>query len=676
MKKTIITTLAALLLATGASLAQTGTWKAHMSYYEPQQIVKAGQQLFVRASNDLYSYNLNDHSIRTFDKVNALSDTYINHIAWNSNAQRLIIVYKNQNIDLMDADGNVFNLSSLYSKSIMGDKTVNDIYIYGPYAYLSTGFGIVKVNMSRCEIAESYMLDNSITAVGISDGNIYAQAADGTVLSSSLSKNLIDPHNWAADTAPSGIFDHDQTDWNNYIETVKTLQPGGPKYNNFGFMRFKNNILYTCGGGFEATIDVELPATIQIFDNNEWSHLQDDSIKGYYPGTEASSWKSVDMQEVDVDPSDSKHIFGASRTGLYEYYDGKLITYYNKDNSELRSATSSNRYVQVKTLLYDKEGNLWLLQSSVAERSLIKIAKDGTWKIYEFPELVNEGKSLKRMQGLFEDSRGYLWFVNCYYQKTSFYCFDPQSETIINEFTSLVNQDGLSTTDYTPYMVAEDLEGNIWVATNAGPFVVEKDQIGQANAHVTQIKVPRNDGSNYADYLFAGTVVRSIVVDGGGRKWIGTQGSGIYLISADNMTQIEHFTTENSPLLSNNIESMTINNETGELFIGTDVGLCTYMSDATAAESEMVTDNIYAFPNPVVKDYNGLITVRGLSLDADVKILSVSGKLIAQGRSNGGTFTWNGRDSSGRRVATGVYMVATATKDGKKGTVCKIAVIN
>ena len=139
----------------------------------------------------------------------------------------------------MDADGNVTNLSSLYNKSMMGDKTVNNIYIYGAYAYLATGFGIVKVNMSRCEIAESYMLNVSINAIGISDETIYARAADGSVLSANLSKNLIDPHNWTAATAPDGIFNQDLTDWNDYIETVKTLQPGGPKYNDFGFMRIK-----------------------------------------------------------------------------------------------------------------------------------------------------------------------------------------------------------------------------------------------------------------------------------------------------------------------------------------------------------------------------------------------------------------------------------------------------
>ena len=128
-------------------------------------------------------------------------------------------------------------------------------------------------------------------------------------------------------------------------------------------------------------------------------------------------------------------------------------------------------------------------------------------------------------------------------------------------------------------------------------------------------------------------------------------------------------------MLSDNVESIAINHETGEVFIGTDQGLCSYMSDATKAEVSMVKDNVYAYPNPVVSGYDGLITIVGLSLDADVKILSVSGQLVAQGRSNGGTFTWNGRDRQGRRVASGVYMVATATSNGEKGVVCKIAIV-
>ena len=192
---------------------------------------------------------------------------------------------------------------------------------------------------------------------------------------------------------------------------------------------------------------------------------------------------------------------------------------------------------------------------------------------------------------------------------------------------------------------------------------------------VTQVKVPRNDGSDFADYLLTGAVITSIAIDGAGRKWIGTQGSGVYLISADNMSEVNHFTTDNSPILSNTIESLAVNDETGEVYIGTSSGLCSYMGDATSAVETMTKDNVYAFPNPVPSGYNGLITIRGLSFDADVKILTVSGRLVAQGRSNGGTFTWNGRDTQGRRVASGVYMIATATSDGKAGVVAKVAVV-
>ena len=152
-------------------------------------------------------------------------------------------------------------------------------------------------------------------------------------------------------------------------------------------------------------------------------------------------------------------------------------------------------------------------------------------------------------------------------------------------------------------------------------------------------------------------------------------GNGVYLISADNMTQLQHFTVENSNLLSNTVLDIDINNETGEVFFGAANGLCSYMSDATTTYDEMTKDNVWAYPNPVTPDYQGLITVVGLTLNADVKILASNGALVAEGRSSGGTFTWNGCDKNGDPVASGVYMVATAKADGSKGTVCKIAIV-
>ena len=142
------------------------------------------------------------------------------------------------------------------------------------------------------------------------------------------------------------------------------------------------------------------------------------------------------------------------------------------------------------------------------------------------------------------------------------------------------------------------------------------------------------------------------------------------------MTEVHHFTTENSQLLSDIVGAIVINEETGEVFFGTDNGLCSYMSGISGNITEMTEDNVYAYPNPVTPDYTGLITITGLTNDADVKILSSSGTLVAEGRSNGRVFTWNGRDLNNERVASGIYMVATVTSSGDKGVVCKIAIIN
>ena len=177
-------------------------------------------------------------------------------------------------------------------------------------------------------------------------------------------------------------------------------------------------------------------------------------------------------------------------------------------------------------------------------------------------------------------------------------------------------------------------------------------------------------------YLLSGVDISGIAVDGGNRKWFITKENGVYLMGADNITQIHHFTAENSPLLSNTLQSIAINDKTGEVFFGTDRGLCSFMSDASAVSEKMTKDNVYAYPNPVRPDYTGLITVTGLTYNADVKIVTANGTLVAEGRSNGGTFTWDGCDQrNGKRVASGVYMVQTATADGEKGTVCKIAIV-
>ena len=662
-------------LSSNHAVAQIGTWRAYMSYYEPQQIVKAGNDLFIRASNNLYQYNLIDQSITTYDNVNGLSDTYITKIAWNGSAQRLVIVYQNSNIDLLGRNGKIVNVSSIYSKSMTDDKTINSICINDYYAYLATGFGVVKLNMMKAEVTESYILNSSILSVAIANNKIYAKKSNKQVLSASLSDNLIDANNWSVDkNVPANIFDEDTTDWDQYISLVNTLQPGGPKYNNFYESLFDNGKLYTTGGYFLSGFpDAVNPGSIQVLENNEWTIYEDrlDTITGY---------SYVDINCIDYDPTDISHVFAGGRCGLYEFRNGKFVKSYNQQNSPLggaidRNVELGNNYTLVHAVKFDNSGNLWVLNSQARGKSLFMLSKDGKWSDLNDDLLVDEDNiGLRGLRCLFFDSRGLLWFVNSEWRDPALLCYDVNQKKL-EKYADIVNQDGTRYEITSVNCVCEDRKGNIWVGTNLGPFMIEKSDVENKNIVFQQVKVPRNDGTSYADYLLSGVSISSIAVDGANRKWFCSNGAGAFLISDDNMIQLEYFTNSNSKLLSDNILSVSINNKSGEIFFLTEMGLCSYMGDATDPTTNMAKDEVYAYPNPVAHDYSGLITITGLTFNANVMILSTNGKLIAQGKSKGGNFTWDGKDSSGKRVASGIYMVATSTADGKKGTVCKIAFV-
>ena len=199
------------------------------------------------------------------------------------------------------------------------------------------------------------------------------------------------------------------------------------------------------------------------------------------------------------------------------------------------------------------------------------------------PELMKDGVGLSGLSQMRLDSRNLLWFCNDYWIQPGLFSYDPKNDKL-KAYTRFVNEDGSNVDITAVHCWAEDLDHNIWVGTTAGPMLLQRTQMNeQEDYRFVQVKVPRNDGTNLADYLLAGLDITAIAVDGGGRKWFGTKGTGVYLISADNMTQLQHFTTTNSHLLSNNIQSISINDVTGEVFFATDNGLCSYMSDATKA---------------------------------------------------------------------------------------------
>ena len=668
MKRNILNLLlTAALLALGTHTAKAsgmGQWKSYLSYYDVTEIEQAGNTLYVLASNNLYSYNKNDNSITTYDKIRQLSDCNIKTIRYCAQSKKLLISYSNFNFDLLGIDGTVENISDYKTKSITGDKTIYDISIYDEYAYIATGFGIMKLNTTKVEISDTYQLGFRVDYCYIEDQYIYAASSTNGLYRATLTDNLLDKNNWkrvGEYTKRTRTLDPE------LLALVQTLNPDGPKHNYIGVMRFHNGKLYTTSGTNKV-------GYVQIFDGENWTYLEDNL-------QQKTGLLYKNLYALAVNPLDESNVFVGAMSGIYEFKNGAFVTNYNIDNSPLTVAATvpagTKNYVMVTGLTFDPAGNLWALNSIGRNTSLFKRSASGQWTGYHNSLLDSyEGCAMENMVKPMFDSRGILWFNNDFYRVPALVSFNPATEET-KRYYPFVNEDGATLWPEVIGALSEDKNNNIWVGTGAGPLMLEPDQLSLPSneAIFQQVKVPRNDGTDLADYLLANVSISDMKVDGGGRKWFATKNQGVYLISADNMTEVHHFTEDNSGLLSNQVIAVEVNNTTGEVFFATENGLCSYMSDAVTPAEEMTADNVYAYPNPVKAEYNGPITVCGLTYNADVKILTVNGRLVAQGKSNGGLFTWDGTDLDGKRVASGVYLVNTATQNGDSGTVTKIAII-
>lgn len=229
---------------------------------------------------------------------------------------------------------------------------------------------------------------------------------------------------------------------------------------------------------------------------------------------------------------------------------------------------------------------------------------------------------------------------------------------------------------YTNKLV-EDAAGRVWVATNQGLYVIDNPTDASATSlTVRRPLVPRNDGTNFGDYLLETETIYDIASDPTDRKWIATGSSGVYLVSERGDRIIENFTTANSPLPSNTVYSVACDPHSNRVFFGTSKGVVSYSSDSAPAADDY--SEVYAFPNPVRPDYTGWITVTGLMDNSLVKIADISGNVLHQGRSEGGIFTWDGCNAAGERVRSGVYLVLASqnASGNSSGVVTKIMVIN
>ncbi len=763
MKKIIYSLL--LFLITSSAFAQMaiGEWQAHLSYNNVTQTAPAGNLIYALSDASLFSYNKEDQSISLYNKVNILSDNNISYIKYSSTHNALIIVYKNSNIDLL-INEDIYNIPDFMNKTMSQDKTLNSINISGDFAYFSTNFGILILNLKKKEITNTFILNKKVYASVIKDNTIYAATENG-LFSGKITDNLLDNNNWSlfnetvfnqlslfenniiGNKLNNGIYQYDENfktftqliggyyafadvfddkliagnnnsivifnhynsfksmdleDGFNHLsyskndnsywgsngnkglngyklndnkleKSVSSIIPDSPKRNLPYYMTFTNNQLLICGGGM-ADDRLNNPGTIMMLQDNKWYNFQEEGIK------DITGLDYKDITSIIQDPNDAEHHFATSGgEGLYEFRDRKFVKLYSLGNSTLKSVLPNDtyklHYVRTNGLQYDKNHNLWMVNSSVDK--VINILKDdGNWISFNHPELVGK----PTFERIIFDKRGWAWVTSMRYEPGVF-CFNTNgtledtSDDQTNFIGSFVNQDGTNLGKLAILSIAEDKNGAIWIGTEKGPLVINNPtKFFDDDFYCTQIKVPRNDGTNLADFLLANEKIKAICIDGANRKWIGTENNGVFLLSEDGLETIHHFSTSNSSLLSDKIQSLAINPNTGEVYIGTDQGLISYMSDATEG-GDSFSESAHAYPNPVRPDYTGIITVTGLIRDSNVKVTDINGNLIYAGNSVGGQFTWDGKNAKGKRVASGVYLVLAADAEGKEGIATKILVI-
>lgn len=387
------------------------------------------------------------------------------------------------------------------------------------------------------------------------------------------------------------------------------------------------------------------------------------------------------------DPEDPNTCYvGTWFEGVYKITDGNVVAKYDWTNSTLEKIEFAETFHLCTTpnICFDKNNNLWITQSSNTTHpfSVLPRAKQSKETVTREDWLTPNvsGVTVNYTGKMFITSRDVKLYSNGLLNNPLVIFYDdgnPASSSIQSKvYSSLTDQDGKEYTWKYINCFAEDNNGKIWMGTSNG--VVEfspQNAFTSSSFTVNHLKVPRNDGTNLADYLLDNTDVTCIEVDGSNRKWIGTSTSGVLLVSEDGSEILQQFTTENSPLLSNKVISVCCNPLSNKVYIGTDKGLLEYTSD-----SEPPTDSysdIYAYPNPVRPEYTGNIIIRGLMENTLVKIADSAGNVVRSIRSTGGMTTWDGCNSSGERVSSGVYYVFVSQNENEtsSGAVTKILII-
>jgi len=733
MKKLFLLFLPLLINAQNVPI---GYWKDYQSYNSASYLTEAENKIYCVTNGGLFYINKNDNTINRLSKVSGLSDIGIKNIAYYKELKITVITYENCNIDLIK-NNQIINISDIKRKEITGLKLINNITLKDEIAYLSCTFGLVLVDLEKEEIKDTYKIGLNgnfaeINGCAYNDDRICVATSDGVFFADINSQSLFDYRSWELDSIWEGVYYNIYTLENNQFwcgsknssytngaliniisdtllitESINNYQlnklyhsiienpryaikdsegviwiadlqngllkfvnneyeenfiPAGPFRNDIYSLEFYGNKLYQCHGGHaNFGLNSLINDGVSIKDENDnWINYD------FYKLGNAR-----DILEVAV--RNGREYYASWYDGITEIWRNgdSIITHgYSSTDGALDTTYYSNNRIRISDLKFDDNGNLWGLSSEVNHPLIVK-TKDNKWRSFSmnqdrvglfFDDLIIDRYNQK--WGVLGRGKGLFVYNN---NNTIFDDSDDQYITLKN----IAGQGNLPSMGV--YSITEDLDGEIWVGTDKGIGIFYNPSAIFSGNNFDAQQVLIQEGE-YGQYLLSEEKIKCIAIDGANRKWIGTEKSGVFLISENGMEEIKHFTTNNSPIFSDNIYDITINPSSGEVFIGTEKGLISYRSDATNGTTTQSETKV--FPNPVRETYNGIIAISGLVANANIKITDIDGNLVFEDFAKGGLASWSGKNKNGVRVSTGVYLVFSTDINGIEKIVSKILFIH
>jgi streptogramin lyase len=442
------------------------------------------------------------------------------------------------------------------------------------------------------------------------------------------------------------------------------LLPDGPLRNSTFSINASTENLWVIFGGYDADYNpytynnLGFPALYGIskFQDKQWLNIPESEVLG-----------ARALSSIAINPKNPNEVYISSLfTGLLKLENDIPTTLFTPMNTapngiENIEIPGNPNDIRVNNLAYDKAGNLWLTNDFVT-KGLKVFRTNGQWQSFSLAEILPK---LPNFGSLLVDKNGTKWMAS----RDGVFAFNESGGVfkVITEGNDLGNLPSREVRT-----LAIDNRNQLWIGTNQGLRVLSSIDRYNSQGQLTANPIIILDDGVPQELLFQ-QFITSIEVDGANNKWVGTANSGVFHFSSDGQQTLQRFTIDNSPLPSNTINDIDINPTTGEVFFATPQGIVVYKGISTDGSENL--QNVKVYPNPVRPGFAGTVKIAGLLDKANVKITDISGNLVYEVISEGGTIEWDTTAFGKYKVASGVYMIFIAARDGLETTVKKVMIV-